>query len=349
MMEAMIREIHLRADYLQGDVIKTIYFGGGTPSILPTRWIARLLAEIHRIFEVSPDAEVTLEANPDDIHAERLKSWSALGINRLSIGIQTFDDERLKFLNRIHSGQEAQASIQLAQDHGFQNLTCDLIYAIPPEHMQKWEQDVRTLLAHQVPHISMYGLTIEEDTAFGKWRSTGKLKEVSEAANARQYEWTIDHLKAAGFEHYEVSNFCQPGMQSRHNSAYWLQTAYLGLGPGAHSYDGGSRSYAVSNNALYIKALTANQLPLEVEILTPFQKANEYVLTRIRTHFGVDLSYVSELTGIDLLQKHGPFIHQLISQGMMEKSGKFYRLTSKGMFNADEIALKFFLDEAVIS
>lgn len=349
MVEAIMNEIRLRTDYLGGDTVETVYFGGGTPSILPSESLGSLLDEIRNTHLLASDAEITLEANPDDINRHQLDSWRELGINRLSIGIQTFDDDRLKFLNRVHSGKEAEESISLAREFGFQNLTCDLIYAIPPGGMNKWRQDIETLLSHDIPHISLYGLTIEPNTAFGKWHSSGKLIEVSESENAEQYEWAISRLKSAGFEHYEVSNFSQPGMHSRHNSSYWLQKPYLGLGPGAHSYDGHTRSFAISNNTHYMKAISNGNLPLEKETLSRVQRANEYILTRIRTHFGIDCSYVDRTAQIDFYDQNKTFIDDLIHGGLMQKDGNIYKLTSKGMLNADEIALKFFLDETVIS
>jgi len=201
------------------------------------------------------------------------------------------------------------------------------------------------MLKLQVPHLSLYGLTVESETVFGKWKSTGKLKEVTESANADQYAHAIKTLTSAGYEHYEVSNFCQPGKHARHNSAYWLQKPYLGIGPGAHSYNGNSRSYAIRNNALYIRSLEQEELPLETEQLSPIQQANEYMLTRIRTRFGIDPNQISELAKVDFLEKLGHLIKSWEATELMEVDGSIFRLTSLGMMNADEIALKLFLDE----
>lgn len=346
MVNAMDRELQLRKGFLQSKSIETIYFGGGTPSMIPVKHLAQLLKRVKEQFDVHPDAEITMEANPDDIDELTLASWKQLGINRLSIGIQTFDDERLKFLNRAHNSKEATQSIKLAKQQGFSNLTCDLIYAIPPNSMDKWKTDLETLLELGIPHLSLYGLTIEPKTVFGNWKSNGKLEEVTESANADQYTYAIERLSRAGYEHYEVSNFCQPGMYSRHNSAYWLQKPYLGIGPGAHSYDGQSRSYAARNNNIYISSLEKEKLPLETEQLSPVQQANEYMLTRIRTRFGIDPKQISEMAKVDFMEKFRGQINGWLKSHHMEEHETFLRLTSLGMMNADEIALKLFLDEA---
>lgn len=346
MVNAMEVELQLRKGFLRTKEIETIYFGGGTPSMIPEAMLQRLIAHVHDFFEVKSDAEITLEANPDDISESTLAAWQNMGFNRLSIGIQTFDEERLKFLNRAHNSREAIQSVQLAKRQGFDNLTCDLIYAIPPNSMDKWKKDLHTMLELEIPHLSLYGLTVEPETVFGKWKSKGKLEEVSEAANADQYAYAISTLNQAGYEHYEVSNFCQPGKYSKHNSAYWLQKPYLGIGPGAHSYDGKTRSFVIRNNALYIKALEKKELPLETEYLSPVQQANEYMLTRIRTHFGIDPKQISTIAGVDFIKKFGEQIDTWISARLMQEDQGIFTLTSLGMMNADEIALKLFLDES---
>ncbi|MDW3196322.1 MAG: radical SAM family heme chaperone HemW [Cytophagales bacterium] len=345
MVWAMDHELRLRKDFLGTKQIETIYFGGGTPSMIPATLLQQLLDRVHELFEVSADVEITLEANPDDINKEILAAWRTSGVNRLSIGIQTFDDDRLKFLNRAHDSREAIRSVELAKQHGFGNLTCDLIYAIPPNSMEKWERDLDIMLELDIPHLSLYGLTVESETVFGKWKSAGKLKEVTESANADQYAHAINTLSQAGYEHYEVSNFCLPGRYSRHNSAYWLQKPYLGIGPGAHSYDGHTRSFAIRNNTSYIRSLEKKELPLEAEDLSPTQQANEYMLTRIRTGFGINPKEISTLAGVDFLEKFGSQLKSWINTGLMEAQGDIFRLTSLGMMNADEITLKLFLDE----
>lgn len=345
MIMAMDRELQLRKSFLGTKKVETIYFGGGTPSMVATEHLQLLISRVRALFEVSSDAEITLEANPDDIHTSTLEAWRNQGINRLSIGIQTFDEDRLKFLNRVHSSEEAYHAVQLAKQYGFDNLTCDLIYAIPPNSMEKWEKDLETMLSLEIPHLSLYGLTVEPETVFGKWKSKGKLEEVTEAANADQYAHAIKSLTQAGYEHYEVSNFCKPGRYSQHNSAYWLQKSYLGIGPGAHSYNGKSRSFTIKNNALYIRALEKDKLSLETEHLSPVQQANEYMLTRIRTQFGIDPNQISTIGEVDFMGKFGNQINAWVDMHLMVKDQEVYRLTSQGMMNADEIALKLFLDE----
>lgn len=345
MVSAMDRELRLRKSFLGTNQVETIYFGGGTPSMIPKEHLQLLINRVQELFEIKTDAEITLEANPDDIHSSALEAWRELGINRLSIGIQTFDNDRLRFLNRAHSSAEAVQSVRLAKQSGYENLTCDLIYAIPPNSMDKWKKDLEIMLSLDIPHLSLYGLTVEPETVFGKWKSKGKLTEVTESANADQYAYAIETLTREGYEHYEVSNFCKPECYSRHNSAYWLQKPYLGIGPGAHSYDGNSRSFAVRNNALYIGALENDELPLETEELSPIQQANEYMLTRIRTRFGIDPNQISAVAKVDFMEEFGSQMNTWVDTNLMIKEGTIYRLTSRGMMNADEIALKLFLDE----
>ncbi len=345
MMAAMDRELVLRKKFLGTNKVETIYFGGGTPSMISSEHLQLLINRVKSLFSLQSDAEITLEANPDDITSIKLEEWQKSGINRLSIGIQTFDDDRLTFLNRVHDSQEAVRSVKLAQQHGFDNLTCDLIYAIPPNSMDKWQRDLETMLSLEVPHLSLYGLTVESETVFGKWKSSGKLHEVAESDNADQFVYAIDTLTSKGYQHYEVSNFCYPGQHSRHNSAYWLQKPYLGIGPGAHSYDGHNRAFGIRKNAQYIRSIEDRVLPIETEHLSAVQQANEYMLTRIRTRFGIDPHEISQLANVDFMGKFGPQIRSWIDTEMMEEDGAIFRLTSLGMMNADEITLKLFLDE----
>ncbi len=344
MMDAMCREVEMRHDFLHDRQIDTIYFGGGTPSLLKTAQLSRLLDSITHRYQVRGDVEITLEANPDDINPQILQDWKSLGINRLSIGIQTFDQSRLHGLNRAHNRTQALESIEIARAAGFDDLNGDLIYAIPPEAMQIWQQDLETMIAFQLPHLSIYSLTVEENTVFGRWQQSGKFEEVSEDANAEQYAHAIERLKSAGYEHYEVSNFCLPGRRSRHNSSYWLQKQYLGIGPGAHSYNGSTRAITLPHNAKYISSLSNEQLPVESEELTPVQITNEYIMTRIRTTFGIDRQYLEVATEGRFSQQNSDTIAWLIEKGWMVDSRGTLMLTSAGMFQADEIALKLFLE-----
>lgn len=345
MIETICHELELRKDELQGETIHSIYFGGGTPSLLSQPELQSLLQAIHENFGVDDHAEITLEANPDDLDEEKLHQFKSAGVNRLSIGIQTFDEARLKYINRAHSAIEAKKSLDLVKQIGFENVSADLIYAIPPEGIDYWENDLNTLLAYDLAHVSLYGLTIEEKTVFGKWAKKGKLYEVPEETAAKQYQLAIDLLTAHGYEHYEVSNFAKPGMYSRHNSAYWDDQVYLGVGPGAHSYDGASRSYNISNNAKYTAALAKDTLALTREVLTATDKVNEYLFTHLRTKKGVDLRSIRSTHAKDLLMDYPTILSEFENQGLIQISTDHLKLTSKGFMIADEITWRLFYED----
>lgn len=345
MHHAILEELKLRSGYLNDETINTIYFGGGTPSLFSGKQIEEILNLINSHFEVSQFAEITLEANPDDLTKSILQSLKKVGINRLSIGVQTFDDDRLSFMNRAHSANEARESIKLAFETGFTNMTADLIYAIPPENMGYWEKDLSEMIALGLPHISLYGLTIEEKTVFGNWLAKGKLHETSEDIAARQYRYAIETLTEAGYEHYEVSNFAKPGFRSKHNSAYWSGEKYLGVGPGAHSYDGNTRSYNVRNNTKYINEIEKGVLPETIEYLSKIQRINEYVLTHLRTAKGIDLTEVRSKFEVDLKKDSKQVLSNYLNQGLIVWEGDQIRLTIDGFMVADEIALGLFYDE----
>ncbi len=344
MHHAILEELKLRSGYLN-ERINTIYFGGGTPSLFSGKQIEEILNLINSHFEASQFAEITLEANPDDLTKSILQSLKKVGINRLSIGVQTFDDDRLSFMNRAHSSNEARESIKLAFETGFTNMTADLIYAIPPENMGYWEKDLSEMIALGLPHISLYGLTIEEKTVFGNWLAKGKLHETSEDIAARQYRYAIETLTQAGYEHYEVSNFAKPGFRSKHNSAYWSGEKYLGVGPGAHSYDGNTRSYNVRNNTKYINEIEKGVLPETIEYLSKIQRINEYVLTHLRTAKGIDLTEVRSKFEVDLKKDSKQVLSNYLNQGLIVWEGDQIRLTIDGFMVADEIALGLFYDE----
>lgn len=345
MHHAILEELKLRSGYLNDETINTIYFGGGTPSLFSGKQIEEILNLINSHFEVSQFAEITLEANPDDLTKSSLQGLKKVGINRLSIGVQTFDDDRLSFMNRAHSANEARESIKLAFETGFTNMTADLIYAIPPENMGYWEKDLSEMITLSLPHISLYGLTIEEKTVFGNWLAKGKLHETSEDIAARQYRYAIETLTEAGYEHYEVSNFAKPGFRSKHNSAYWSGEKYLGVGPGAHSYDGNTRSYNVRNNTKYINEIEKGVLPETIEYLSKIQRINEYVLTHLRTAKGIDLTEVRSKFEVDLKKDSKQVLSNYLNQGLIVWEGDQIRLTIDGFMVADEIALGLFYDE----
>lgn len=343
MVEALAREIQLQKDFLNHEEIQTIYFGGGTPSLLSEKELDRLFNAIHKHHTVSTEAEVTLEANPDDLSKKNLHAFKNVGINRLSIGIQSFQDDLLTFLNRAHQATTALSTFYHARETGFANLSIDLMYAIPGLDHSRWEKDLQQALELNPEHISCYSLTIEAKTAFGKWQRTGKLIPVEDDTAAHQLERSMDMLEPAGYEQYEVSNFSKPGFHSRHNSSYWKQEKYLGIGPSAHSYNHTIRQYNVSNNHLYLKAIKNDTIPAQVETLTSENKINEYILTTLRTHWGTDLRALLEHYHHDLLQTNHLYIQELIGTGMATFNNQVLVLTRKGKLLADKIASDLFV------
>lgn len=348
MVNAIRQELTLRAPGFQNEPIQTIYFGGGTPSLLTGKELSALIAQIEALFDLAPNPEITLEANPDDLNRKQLQQIKNAGINRLSIGIQTFDDDRLKFINRAHSQQEATSCLELAQSEGFTNISADLIYAIPPDSMEYWVSDIQTLLGFNLTHISLYGLTIEEKTVFGNWVKKGKLTEVKEAMAAAQYRYAIDTLTAHGYDHYEVSNFARPGGESRHNSAYWDDQKYLGVGPGAHSYDGEVRAFNVSHNAQYLTAIGTGKLPLTYEQLSKTDRMNEYIFTHLRTKKGIDLKQFEHLFGSSLERNHQRQMDHFTANDLAKNENGCFALTTEGLMVADEISWRLFYDESNI-
>lgn len=346
LLQSIEQELILRKSEINNELIRSIYLGGGTPSIISAGEIQSLLSTIQQHFNICNDLEITLEANPDDLTKSKLDDFKKSGVNRLSIGIQTFDDDTLRFLNRAHNSKEALNSLHLARELGFNNVSADLIFAIPRgDSYERFQSDVGQLLDLRPEHISLYGLTVEPGTAFGNWLKKGHLIEVAEEDNARQYEFAIEALQHLGYEHYEVSNFCLPGFESRHNSSYWKNHPYLGVGPSAHSFDGASRRINVSNNVRYVKLVHEGKVHYEEEVLSETQKFNEYILTHIRTKWGLDLKFVQSNWRVDLTEKHSSYIRDLEGQGMIKRGPKSLALTSKGFSIADEVALRFFSEE----
>jgi oxygen-independent coproporphyrinogen-3 oxidase len=344
LLKAINREISLQKDYLSNEPIATIYFGGGTPSLLSEVEIDTLLKTIHSTFTVVENAEITLEANPDDLTNKKLIGLKSVGINRLSIGVQSFDDTVLRFLNRSHTGARAIDSIQTARQLGFDNISLDLIYSIPNQPLTGWERNIDTALSLSPEHISAYSLTIEEKTAFGKWHKAGKLLEMEEEAQAQQFEALMELLTKNHYEHYEISNFCLPGFTSKHNSSYWGQQTYLGVGPSAHSFNGHSRQFNVANNWLYLQSLEKAVVPFTLEALTRENKINEYILTGIRTNKGIDLTYLEASFGFHFITFNERKLSQWLDNGCVEMKGNNIRLSGKGKLVADKIASDFFID-----
>jgi oxygen-independent coproporphyrinogen-3 oxidase len=342
MVEAMCKELELQKSYLL-DSVETIYFGGGTPSMLSEEEIETLLNQISKNFSLKSNLEITLEANPDDLTEEKLKMLKKLGINRLSIGIQSFNEEYLKMLNRAHNAQEAQNCVYLAQNEGFQNITIDLIYAIPAPNHKIWQQDLEKALSLKIPHISAYCLTIEEKTVLGNWTKKKKFFPSDDEFAAIQFEMLVKTLTNNGYEHYEISNFALPNCYSKHNTNYWKGIHYVGIGASAHSYNGHSRQYNVRNNAQYIQSLELGNLPFEKENLSKEDKINEYVMTSLRTQWGCDVSYLKENFGIDLLEKFKSIFFKFTqNEWVVIKEGKI-TLTFAGKLLADRITEEIFL------
>jgi oxygen-independent coproporphyrinogen III oxidase len=343
MIQAFVREIQLQKDYLNGEPINTIYFGGGTPSLLLPEELRLLMETIRKYFSVSPSSEITLEANPDDLTKEKLLQLKESGINRLSIGIQSFDDEVLQFLNRVHNSVAAENCVHLARKAGFDNISIDLICAIPNQDHQAWAKNIERALALKPDHISSYSLTIEEKTAFGRWAASGKLKVMDDEFAAAQLIMLVDTLEKNGFEQYEVSNFALTGFQSQHNSSYWRQQKYLGIGPSAHSYNGVSRQFNISNNHLYLKSIEKNSIPATLEVLTQAEMINDYLLTTLRTSWGANLRTLKENFKYNLMDEHELYIKSLAAKGLAQIENGTLILTKAGKLFADKIASDLFV------
>ncbi len=347
LVDAMAQEIRLQKGFF-GPVstsIETVYLGGGTPSLLTKDQLKRLFTAIHSNFQISPNAEVTLEANPDDISSAALESWIQLGVNRLSIGIQTFDQAALAYCNRAHNATEAMQAVQKAQAAGIYNISIDLMYGIPISNTAVWDNDIRTALGLGVPHISAYCLTVEPKTTFGHWAKIGKLTAIDEDIAAQQYDTLVERLKQSGYEHYEVSNFALPGKYAIHNTNYWRYHPYLGIGPSAHTFDGQNRYANVANNIKYISGIQIDPdnktVWRSIETLTGDEKIGEYLLTSLRTQWGADLIFLKDQLGYHL----GPSVETMIlgwvADGLADYiSGQKLILTDAGRLLADHLTLK---------
>lgn len=295
LIAAIVAEINMRDEYLEGKVIETIYFGGGTPSAISPEDIEKILNAIHQHFIISPNVEITLEANPDDINTGMLLAWNNSGVNRLSIGIQAFQEDLLNAWNRSHTSTQARNAIQLAQDAGFDNITADLIYGGSGLSDEVWIENINALVSSRIPHISSYALTVEKGTALAHQIEIGKVYAPDDEQGNRQYSILQSMLQENGFGQYEVSNFSLPGRESRHNTSYWNGVHYLGIGPSSHSYNGSSRQWNIANNIQYIDSITNGKIPFEKEVLTDVQRYNELVMTGLRTVWGIDHGRIKSL------------------------------------------------------
>ncbi|HOS49561.1 MAG TPA: radical SAM family heme chaperone HemW [Bacteroidia bacterium] len=340
---SLLKEIELRRDYLQGEKIDTIYFGGGTPSLLSADEIARIIDRLQQFHDLSGVKEVTLEANPDDLTATYLRKLRHTAVNRLSIGIQSFRDEDLKLMNRAHDSKQAQRCVPEAADIGFENITIDLIYGIPGLSQSDWQRNLETALQLPINHLSSYCLTVEPKTALTFQVNKGKVPAVNDDEAADQFDYLISFTEAAGMPWYEVSNFAKPGFESKHNSSYWTGARYLGLGPAAHSFNGKNRSWNVKSNAGYIQQINENILPSEEETLTAEERFNEVVLTSLRTRKGLTLSDIRKYGNENTLKSILEIARKKSDRELLELGDEKIVLTRKGLLFADAIASEFFI------
>lgn len=345
LVSAMNEEIAQRRNYLLSEPIQTIYFGGGTPSLLTREQIASILKTIANNFSIHSEPEITFEANPEDLDLDKAKQLKDLGITRLSLGVQTFENRQLEWMNRIHNEGQVYEAYQNSRIAGFKNISIDLIYALPHSVISSWKSDLKNALELQPEHISLYGLTIERRTVFGKWEEDGKLIQVPEDTAANEYLYAVETMNDHGYDHYEVSNFCKPGFGSRHNAAYWKGIPYLGIGPGAHSFNTKSRQINIRNNARYLKGIKENKDYYETESLSKTQLLNEQILTSLRTSKGLDLVELTKKSSIDVTALHRPLLDKLSDQGLIKVNDATICLTPNGFLVADEVALRMFFPE----
>jgi len=343
MLEAIKKEIGLRSHELQEKELKSLYFGGGTPSVLEVDELKMLIDGVLKHFTFAPDIEITLEANPDDLNSAFLKDLRSTEINRLSIGTQSFFDDDLVLMNRAHSAAEAESSIKRAQDSGFENLSIDLIYGSPTSDFSLWKESLNKAVALDVPHISAYALTVEPKTALNQWIAQNKIQPPKESEQTEDFYYMSDFLKLNGFQHYEISNFAKPGLESRHNTAYWQYREYLGLGPSAHSYDGRSeRSWNVANNQKYINALNQNILAKETEFLSEKDRFNEMLMIGLRTAKGVDLSVLNQSFSAEIQNHLNKETSGKLQRGTLVTENGFLKIPEAHWFLADGIAADLF-------
>ncbi len=333
---AIVQEIFLQKNYLT-EPIETIYFGGGTPSILENKDLQTIIETLKENYIIKNELECTLEANPDDITKEKIVAWRKLGINRLSIGIQSFVEADLVWMNRAHNVIQAKQCIQDARENGITNLSIDLIYGTPNLSNDNWMKNIETAMQLGIQHLSCYALTVEPNTALDKMITQKTKEQVDPNKAAEQFEILMNLAPSVGLEHYEISNLALPGFRSKHNSNYWQGVSYLGLGPSAHSYNSDVRQWNVANNALYIQSLKNGDVPFEIELLTEENILNEFILTSLRTIEGLDLNKFSALSNLNVKAQ------KFIAQDLMYKEKDFLRLTNKGKLRADGIACELFV------
>ena len=342
MILALAKEIEMRKSEFQDEIVETIYFGGGTPSILSIEDLRFLIDEIYRNYKVVENPEITVEANPDDLTENRIIEFSKNKVNRLSIGIQSFFGDDLKMMNRAHNVEEAKKCLETATQY-FDNISIDLIYGVPEMSNEKWLQNIETALSFGVPHISSYALTVEPKTALHSFIQKGIIQQPDDEVAQEHFHILVDKLSENGFIHYELSNFGKENYFSKNNSSYWLGKKYIGIGPSAHSYDGKNRGWNISNNSLYIKSIQENKLPIEIETLTKTDRYNEYIMTGLRTIWGISLERIEQEFGktyLDYLNKQAA---KFIEDHLLFVDENILRTTKKGKFLSDGIASDLFL------
>jgi oxygen-independent coproporphyrinogen-3 oxidase len=342
MVLALAKEIMLRKSESQNEEVETIYFGGGTPSILSTEDLRFLIDEVYKNYQVVENPEITIEANPDDLTEERIIELSKNKVNRLSIGIQSFFEDDLQLMNRAHNSEEAYNCLEIATKY-FDNISLDLIYGIPGSSNEKWKLNIEKALSFGIPHISSYALTVEPKTALDKFIKKGIIKQPDDEVTQEQFHILVDTLQENGFIHYELSNFGKPDYFSKNNSAYWLGKKYIGIGPSAHSYDGVNRGWNVSNNTLYIKSIQENKIPIETEKLSITDRYNEYVMTGLRTIWGVSLDKIENEFGKLYLNHLNKEAKRFLEDALLTIEENVLRATKKGKFLCDGIASDLFL------
>lgn len=340
--EAILQEIRLQQNFFDSAEVSTLYFGGGTPSSIPLDHLQQIIDAVKSSFNVATDLEITLEANPDDLQEVAIQNWKKLGVNRLSIGVQSFFDTHLRWMNRAHNQQQALQGIKTAQQAGITNITMDLIYGIPDMTMEQWEHNVRQFFELGIPHLSAYGLTIEPQTHLGHLAQKHGFNPASDAEYNAQFNYLMQAAKVNGFDHYEISNFALPNHYSKHNTAYWFGAPYLGIGPSAHSYKNDKRYWNIDSNVKYIKLLNQNELAQDFEQLTTEDAFNEYVLTRLRTMWGIDLNQIKNTFGQQFQNNVISLIEPYLKNGDVMKSGESLVLTDIGKHIADKIAADLF-------
>lgn len=343
LISAIIAEIHQRKQYLKYPDIQSIYFGGGTPSLLDTKDIEKILNTLSLYFKWDPTCEITLEANPDDITAEKITAYMKMGINRLSIGIQSFHEEDLRFMTRAHNASQAEDCVKITQDSGLRNITIDLIYGCPTTDDEMWLTNLEKVNSLEIPHLSCYALTVESKTALHFMIKSGKILPPQDSKAIKHFEMLMDFAEINNFTHYEISNFAQSGFIAIHNTNYWKSLPYLGIGPSAHSYDRNNRSWNIANNAQYFELLNQNKVAFESELLSPEDQYNEYVMTRLRTIWGVNIDEMSKTFDEYFIHHFTREIKKPVSKSWVIENENNYRLSRAGKLFADRIASDLFI------